>query len=136
MNEQNLIPNSQRSPSEVRKNGKKGGIKSGEVRRQRKTQRELIETYGSAIIKKDGKEIINPISGEPLTYNEQVALNVLFGAADDDIDYIKLFLELKGELKNGTTLNQQINIDGRQPLSIREARAKLLGKAKDEGDDK
>lgn len=136
MNEQNLIPNSQRSPSEVRKNGKKGGIKSGEVRRQRKTQRELIETYGSVIIKKDGKEKINPISGEPLTYNEQVALNVLFGAADDDIDYIKLFLELKGELKNGTTLNQQINIDGRQPLSIREARAKLLGKAKDEGDDK
>lgn len=136
MNEQNLVPNSQRSPSEVRKNGKKGGIKSGEVRRQRKTQRELIETYGSAIIKKDGKEKINPISGEPLTYNEQVALNVLFGAADDDIDYIKLFLELKGELKNGTTLNQQINIDGRQPLSIREARAKLLGKAKDEGDDK
>lgn len=136
MNEQNLIPNSQRSPSEVRKNGKKGGIKSGVVRRQRKTQRELIETYGSAIIKKDGKEKINPISGEPLTYNEQVALNVLFGAADDDIDYIKLFLELKGELKNGTTLNQQINIDGRQPLSIREARAKLLGKSKDEGDDK
>lgn len=136
MNEQNLIPNSQRSPSEVRKNGKKGGIKSGEVRRQRKAQRELIEIYGSAIIKKDGKEKINPISGEPLTYDEQVALNVLFGAADDDIDYIKLFLELKGELKNGTTLNQQINIDGRKPLSIREARAKLLGKAKDEGDDK
>lgn len=136
MNEQNLIPNSQRSPSEVRKNGKKGGIKSGEVRRQRKTQRELIETYGSAIIKKDGKEITNPISGEPLSYDEQVALNVLFGAVANDIDFIKLYLELKGELKNGTTLNQQINIDGRQPLSIREARAKLLGKAKDEGDDK
>lgn len=136
MNEQNLIANTERTPSEIRKRNRKAGIKSGEVRRQRKSQRELIETYGSAIIKKDGKEKINPISGEPLTYNEQVALNVLFGAADDDIDYIKLFLELKGELKNGTTFNQQINIDGRKPLSIREARAKLLGKAKDEGDDK
>ena len=47
-NEQNLIPNSKRSPSEVRKNGSKGGIKSGEVRRKRKTLREelllLLET--------------------------------------------------------------------------------------------
>lgn len=41
-NEQNLIPNSKRSPSEVRKNGSKGGIKSGEVRRQRKTLREEL----------------------------------------------------------------------------------------------
>ena len=41
-NERNLIPNSQRSPKEVRENGRKGGIKSGQVRKQRKTLREEL----------------------------------------------------------------------------------------------
>ena len=35
-NEKNLIPNSQRSPSEVRENGRKGGIASGEARRRKR----------------------------------------------------------------------------------------------------
>ena len=39
-NEQNLIPNSQRSPTELREQCRKGGIKSGEVRRIRKSFRE------------------------------------------------------------------------------------------------
>ena len=43
MNEQNLIPNSKRSPSEVRKNGRKGGIKSGETRRAKKDLRMALE---------------------------------------------------------------------------------------------
>ena len=41
-NEQNLIPNSMRSPKEVRENGTKGGIKSGEVRKARKTLKETL----------------------------------------------------------------------------------------------
>lgn len=41
-NEQNLIPNSQRSPSEVRENGRKGGIASGKARAERKTLREEL----------------------------------------------------------------------------------------------
>lgn len=42
MNEQNLIPNSQRTPSELREMTKKAGIKSGEVRREKKLLRESI----------------------------------------------------------------------------------------------
>lgn len=45
-NEQNLIPNSKRSPSEARENGRKGGIASGEARRRKKTLREIMEAYG------------------------------------------------------------------------------------------
>ncbi len=48
-NEKNLIPNSERSPSEVRENGKKGGQKSGEVRREKRILRELLE---EALLKK------------------------------------------------------------------------------------
>ena len=42
-NEKNLIPNSERTPSELREITKKGGIKSGEVRRQKKTLSELAK---------------------------------------------------------------------------------------------
>ncbi len=42
-NEQNLIPNSQRSPKELREMCRKGGKKSGEVRRAMKSFREVFE---------------------------------------------------------------------------------------------
>lgn len=45
-NEQNLISNSERSPSEVRANSRKGGIASGVARRRKKTLREIMEIYG------------------------------------------------------------------------------------------
>lgn len=41
-NPQNLIPANKRSKEEVRKNSSKGGKKSGEVRRARKTLREEL----------------------------------------------------------------------------------------------
>lgn len=42
MNEENLIPMSERSESEVRELGKKGGIASGKVRRERKAFKEAL----------------------------------------------------------------------------------------------
>lgn len=42
MNAENLIPNSERTPSEHRENCRKGGIKSGEARRQRKAVKAAI----------------------------------------------------------------------------------------------
>lgn len=48
MNEENLIPMSERSKDEVREIGKRGGIASGEARRRKKTLKEeliaLLET--------------------------------------------------------------------------------------------
>ena len=41
MNEQNLIPNSQRSREELQEMGRKGGIKSGEARRHNRELRKL-----------------------------------------------------------------------------------------------
>ena len=55
-NEENLIPNSKRSPSEVRENGRKGGIKSGEVRREKKLWKdEIMKRLGE----NDWNEIID-----------------------------------------------------------------------------
>lgn len=42
MNEKNLIPNNERSPSEVRENGRKGGIASGKARREKKTIQKIL----------------------------------------------------------------------------------------------
>lgn len=41
-NEQNLIPNSLRTPSEVRRNSSKGGKMSGKVRREKKVIRTIL----------------------------------------------------------------------------------------------
>lgn len=41
-NEQNLIPNSQRTPSELREMTRKAGIASGKARRARKTLKETL----------------------------------------------------------------------------------------------
>lgn len=42
-NEQNLIPANKRSKSEARENSRKGGIKSGKVRREKANLRKLLE---------------------------------------------------------------------------------------------
>ena len=39
----NLIPNSERSPEELRKIGRKGGIKSGEARRKKRDQEKMAK---------------------------------------------------------------------------------------------
>lgn len=63
-NEENLIPNTERSPSEVRENGRKGGIKSGEVRREKADLRRVIQTWlaEQATTDKNG----NPMTGAEL----------------------------------------------------------------------
>lgn len=43
MNDSNLIPNTERSDEEAARNGRKGGIKSGESRRRKKRQREIMK---------------------------------------------------------------------------------------------
>lgn len=42
-NEQNLIPNSMRTPEEVRENCRKGGIKSGEARRKKRNTKQTAK---------------------------------------------------------------------------------------------
>ena len=51
MNEKNLIPNNERSPSEVRENGRKGGIASGQARREKKTIQKILSDLLDSEIK-------------------------------------------------------------------------------------
>ena len=55
MNDDNLIPNSERSPEELREMGRKGGIASGEARRRKKTLKEQFELLLSLPVNPNGK---------------------------------------------------------------------------------
>lgn len=64
-NEQNLIPFNKRTESEQRENAKKGGKRSGEVRRQRKAMREQMELLLSLpcnITDKKGNKLASQLS--------------------------------------------------------------------------
>lgn len=88
MNEQNLIPNSQRSPKEVRENGRKGGKKSGQVRAERKKFNELFNSYLDKMVS-----------------NEQIKEQMLqFGFTDEECTNknAMVFAQYKEALKGST----------------------------------
>lgn len=65
----NLIPNSERSPEELREMGRKGGIKSGEARRkkrdQEKTERMLTDILSnSPEFKARMEELVKMLGGK------------------------------------------------------------------------
>lgn len=64
-NADNLIPNSQRSPSEVRANGRKGGIASGEARRRSKSFKEAAEYVLNQLVDRKDKNgnVLDKITG-------------------------------------------------------------------------
>lgn len=85
MNEQNLIPNSERSPNEVRENGKKGGINSGKARRRKKEFRELFE--------KMLDETGGNLNGEPVTRKELIVARAMKILQDPDSSDAREFLK-------------------------------------------
>lgn len=116
MNEQNLKP--VRTKSEARERGRKGGIESGRVR----------SLYARARVVADAN-----ITDEDLVD----AIVTLKKRAKNDIRALELLMKITGLLKDqSATINQQINVDGTQSLSIREARAKLLGLDESNDNDK
>lgn len=62
MNDENLIPNSERSPSELREMGRKGGIRSGEARRRNKRIRESAEFLSKIFTEsEEGKKLLSDL---------------------------------------------------------------------------
>ena len=76
-NPQNLIPNSQRTPSELRAMTSKGGKRSGEVRRQRKTLKEQLELLLSLPVKDEQtRDYIASLGIDPDTIDNATALTL------------------------------------------------------------
>lgn len=82
-NEQNLIPfTSDQNREEAKKNGRKGGIKSGEVRRQRKAMKEQMDLLLSLpfnVTDRNGNAIVDSLEFLGIDKEEidnQMAMNI------------------------------------------------------------
>ena len=85
----NLIPfTSNQDREEAKKNGKKGGIRSGEVRREKATMKATLEMLLNEKYK-DGK-----------TYRELATLGLINGAINGNAQNYKTILEVLGELQD------------------------------------
>lgn len=101
-NEKNLIPISQRSSNEARENGKKGGIASGEARRQKSSIKSILKTWAESPIavsklKKQAEQFgIETDEGRSL-----LTLALIQGAMKGNSQYMERVLNLLGEDEAG-----------------------------------
>ena len=107
VNDKNLIPNSERSPKEVRENGRKGGIKSGQVRREQKTYREMAKAMLSAQIT-DPKmlEEMAKYGIEGTDLKAYTLLGMIKASAEGSHNAFDRLLELTGEKDTPTDQNR------------------------------
>lgn len=88
-NAENLIPNNKRSPREVRENGRKGGIASGEARRKKKQTAELMKDILNSSLEGKNKQTVKAFAGEledeDLTVNALMAAGLVKAAATGNV---------------------------------------------------
>ena len=98
--QENLIPMSERSEDEVRALGKKGGIASGETRREKATMKKTLEM------------LLNTTNKKGTTYRELATLGLIKGAIDGKADNYKTIVALLGEMQEtpNTTPNIEIKV--------------------------
>ena len=89
MNEQNLKPNSERTPSERKQLASKAGKASGRARREKRTIKQLLEIALS--LKVTNKK------GETASRKEVIAIQLVNRAASGDLKAIDLLTKLIGE---------------------------------------
>ena len=98
--DENLVPNSQRSPSEVRANSSKGGIKSGQVRRQKKTVAEYLRKWADGEVSEKNKKALEALGlSEEATNRTLLVVPLIQKASKGDTKALQMALELLGEDK-------------------------------------
>lgn len=100
MNEENLKPNSERTPSEIKEMTTKGGINSGKSRRKKADMRKAVQSMLDNTYKDDR-------NGKELSGAEVMALKLFKIATNEKdkncISAIKLIIELTGQDKDTLT---------------------------------
>lgn len=109
MNEKNLVPYNKRSKTEARENGRKGGIKSGEVRREQKTYRELAKTMLDApIVNKAILEELKEYGIEETNLKAYTLLGLIKACGNGSHNAFDRLWELAGE-KDAPTDEKRFN---------------------------
>lgn len=93
-NADNLVPNSERTPEQLREQTRAGGIRSGEVRRERKTIAEMLrkvldEALPNAGGKTRGEAIVEAIAGRTFKGGKASDLKVLAEVLGEQVERIE-----------------------------------------------
>ena len=107
MAKENLMPieevNSNRTREQHSADSRKGGIRSGEVRREKATMRKTLEMLLD--------EVANVKDNESkLTYRQLTTLGLLQGAIDGKAENYKTIVQLLGELQEQENETPSLNI--------------------------
>lgn len=91
--QENLIPMNERTKEEQKKIATMGGIRSGEVRREKATMKATLE------------KLLDEKNNKGMTYRDLATLGLLKGAINGNASNYRTILETLGELveENGTT---------------------------------
>ena len=108
----NLIPNSQRTPEELKQMRRNGALKANAHRRETRTMRELLEhCMALPMLDAKGRPLLDPNTGQPLNGKEAQAVVLSRKAASGDLRAIRLIAQLLGELEAQPVLEGDILID-------------------------
>lgn len=91
----NLIPMNTRSKEEASELGRKGGIASGKVRKEKATMKKTLEMLLDTVPKSES----NP---EGKTFRELTTEGLMIGATQGKAENYKLMLQLLGEMQEDT----------------------------------
>ena len=108
MNDENLIPLNKRTKSEKREIAKKGGKRSGEVRREQKTYREMARAMLSATI--TDENMLNELKAYGLTETDIktfTLLGMIKASANGSHNAFDRLMELTGEASQTTTSEEE-----------------------------
>ena len=108
MNEKNLIPLNQRTKSEQREIARQGGKKSGEVRREQKTYRDMAKAMLSATI--TDENILNELKAYGLNETDVKAytlLGMIKASGNGSHNAFDRLMMLVGEETQTTTSEQE-----------------------------
>lgn len=95
-NEQNLRPSEYKLSQEE---AKRGGIRSGEVRREKATMKKTLEM------------LLNEKNNKGKTYRELTTLGLIKGAVDGKAENYKTIVQLLGELQEQVNETPSLNIN-------------------------
>lgn len=98
--DENLIPNSARTPSERRENATKAGIASGKARRQKKTVAEYLRKWADGEVSEKNKKALEALGlSEEATNRTLLVVPLIQKASKGDTKALQMALELLGEDK-------------------------------------
>jgi len=124
VNEQNLIPMNERSQSEARELGRKGGIASGESRRERAKFRELLEVALE-------EPYFDVIEGKTdMTNAQKIVMALIAKAQGGDV---KAFAEIRNSVGEMPVARAAVAMDKPSPEAYAEVE-RLLGLYDDDTD--